>query len=180
MAQSSEIGDLRHTDVALVLIALGVKGVHHWLLRADPSWGDWTFVGGHVEPSEQADWKLSAARETDEEMAPLRCGRELEVTALDLAALEWGPVPSRSAGGRLTLYRAGLFMAAFLIDPRECLSALSGSDFRFFSGPEIAEHFESSSIVRRALAMVDAQQARHIASWAHELDELPRFTTPLA
>ena len=73
------------------------------LLNAHHKWGDWSPVGGHVEPCD-ADWCAAAVREASEELAPLRYGEDIEVDPDEIGRLEWGPVASRSAGGALTQY----------------------------------------------------------------------------
>jgi hypothetical protein len=98
--------DLRESNVAYVLAKLRVRGVDYLLLHAHPKWGDWSLVGGHVEPTDR-DWDAAAIRETQEEMAPLRLGEDLDVEALSVPMSEWGPVPSVSAGGAPTRYRVG-------------------------------------------------------------------------
>ena len=51
---------IRQPDLALVVARIDVDGTPHWLLRRHPKWGDWSLVGGHVEPDEVLDWMLTA------------------------------------------------------------------------------------------------------------------------
>ena len=67
----------RHSDLALVLARVDVDGTPHWLLRRHAKWGDWSLIGGHVEPGEGDDWTLTAVREANEELEPrLHSGRD--------------------------------------------------------------------------------------------------------
>lgn len=120
---------MRHSDVAYVLIHLRAGGRNCVMLHRHPKWGDWSLVGGHVEPGEEDDWLATAAREAGEELAPLTLGTDFDVERLDVE-LQWGPCESRSAGGMLTEYRAQYFVLRFSKDPRALLPALQESEFR--------------------------------------------------
>ena len=87
----------RHSDLALVLARVDVDGTPHWLLRRHAKWGDWSLIGGHVEPGEGDDWTLTAVREANEELEPLICGVDFVIEPLPLDVSSWGPVASRSA-----------------------------------------------------------------------------------
>src|SRR5262245_12771441 len=86
----------RHSDVAFVAIRLlAADGSDVYLMREHESWGDLSFVGGHVEPNEGADFLKAAEREASEEMEPLRAGVDFEIVQNPIACGSWGPVPSR-------------------------------------------------------------------------------------
>lgn len=112
----------RRSDLALVVARLLVDGRACLLLRAHEKWGDWGLVGGHVEPLEVDDWGLSASREVEEELAPLRVGVDVDVHPLPVPTSRWGPTPSRSAGNRLTVYEAEWFSLAFRRSPTVCMA----------------------------------------------------------
>jgi len=127
------------------------EGRHYWLLKRHEKWGDWSFVGGHVEAHEFSDWLVTARREAEEELAPLRCGIHFDVRPLSTSESVWGPELSRSTGGIPTEYHARWYFLVFLIDALECLCALPRYEFilvdedRLFSGKER----EVSSLVAR-------------------------------
>jgi hypothetical protein len=141
----------RHSDLALVLARVDIDGAPHWLLRRHEKWGDWSLIGGHVEPNETADWTLTANREANEELEPLECGIDFAIDPLPLATSSWGPVASRSAGGTPTLYRARWFLARFLRDPAECLRRLPPGDFALVSESDIVTADVVSSVARLLL-----------------------------
>ena len=120
---------MRRSDIAYVIIALRKDGEDHLLLHRHAKWGDWSLVGGHVEPGEEHDWLVVARREAGEELAPLRAGEHFEVERIPLS-LEWGPEPSRSAHGEPTYYHAEYFVLRFTENPVELLRRLPSSDFR--------------------------------------------------
>lgn len=134
MARNLELPSLhtqlpyRTSELACVVIRLRIDERPHLLMRAHRAWKDWSFVGGHVEADESEDWLRAACRETEEEMAPLRCGLDVEVAPLALPASVWGPVASRSSG-KLTIYRAAWYHLRFLRDPALCLAALPSERF---------------------------------------------------
>lgn len=143
---------VRQSDLALVLARVDVDGVPHWLLRRHPKWGDWSLVGGHVEPDEVHDWAATAVRESNEELAPLVCGVDIAIDPLLDEVSSWGPVPSRSAGGALTNYRVRWFQVRFLRDAVECLQRLPQGDFALIPESEIrGASLGVSSVARRLL-----------------------------
>lgn len=161
----------RRTDVAYVLAKLRVRGVDYLLLNAHHKWGDWSLVGGHVEPCD-ADWCAAAVREASEELAPLRYGEDIEVDPDEIGRLEWGPVASRSAGGALTEYRARCYALRFKSDPRACLSKLSESEFVLLPASDLATEPRVSSVVERTAHLL--QEWRELPlSWDADLDDLP-------
>lgn len=145
---------MRHSNLALVLIRLRIDDEPHLVLIRDRKWGDWTLVGGHVEPYEKSDWARAAARECDEELAPLKFGQDFVLLPLLKEPLRWGPIPSKSADGELTTYRAQFFALRFLRAPTECLTQLPADDFRIVSesayGVERAAH---DKVARAAKAL---------------------------
>lgn len=120
---------MRHSNVVYTLIRVRVGAVPCLLLRRHKKWGDWSLVGGHVEPWEQEDWRLAAAREATEELEPLREGEDFSVEALHPEPITWGPEASRSARGQRTLYRIQYYRLAFHRDPARLLVRLPAEDF---------------------------------------------------
>lgn len=123
--------DQRRSSLALLFVRLPVGDQDYLLLMRHQKWGDWGPVGGHVEAGE--DWKNAADREADEELTPLRLGRDSEIVGLDMPLLNWGPVQSRSAGGQPTTYQAAVFGLRFLGDPVALLNRLPASSFLLVS-----------------------------------------------
>ena len=164
--------ETRHSNVAYVLAKLRLRGEDYALLRAHPKWGDWSLVGGHVEPTD-ATWQAAAAREVEEEMAPLRCGDDLEVQPLDVPASHWGPVLSRSASLRPTNYRAQWYVLRFKRDPSELLARLPPADFGLVRIADLAHTPNLSSIIERAGALLPEGWASLPLSWQENLDHLP-------
>jgi hypothetical protein len=162
----------RHSNVAYVLAKLRVRGEDYALVHAHPKWGDWSLVGGHVEPTDQT-WHAAAAREVQEEMAPLRCDRDVAVDRLELAASQWGPVPSRSASMRPTNYKAEWFVLRFITDPLKCLARLSLNEFRLVRLTEIDRIPNLSSVVEKAGKLLPDGWASLPLSWPHDLDRVP-------
>ena len=167
--------EIRHSQVAFVLAKLRVQGVDCLLLNAHHKWGDWSLVGGHVEQWEKDDWRSAAAREVSEEMAPLRCGEEVDVESLRLPDSEWGPVESRSAEGKLTTYRARWYVLRFRTDPRESLSKLPAREFCLVPLDELPKWERLSSVVRRAAELLPGGWPSLPLSWDEDLAEAPGF-----
>ncbi|MFT5357761.1 MAG: hypothetical protein ACI9KE_004998 [Polyangiales bacterium] len=119
----------RISDIVYVVARLKSAERTYFLLHAHAKWGDWSLVGGHVESHERDDWDAAARRETNEEMTPLVVGRDMSVEPLIRETIEWGPEPSRSAGGEPTVYRSRWYSLRFLRDPMDCLAQLAGDDF---------------------------------------------------
>lgn len=163
---------MRHSDIAYVLIRLHAEGQDCFLLHRHAKWGDWTLVGGHVEPGEERDWLRSAAREACEELAPLVLGRDFEVEPLRLV-LEWGPEPSRSAFGEPTEYRAEYFLLRFLADPRALLPNLPHSEFRLVPISSLDSALEVSRPVRLFLKEVGRRLEELPRSWHGDLRAIP-------
>jgi hypothetical protein len=120
---------MRTSQVAYVVVRLPVGGRDFFLLRVHEKWGDWSLVGGHVEPWEEGDWFAAARREAEEELEPLRFGIDFTLEPIAEAPASWGPLESRSAGGTLTNYQAAWFALVFLRDPAVCLGRLPQRDF---------------------------------------------------
>ena len=163
---------MRHSDIAYVLIRLQAEGEDCFLLHRHAKWGDWTLVGGHVEPGEESDWLRSAAREAGEELAPLQLGGDFEVRRLELA-VEWGPEPSRSALGEPTAYRAEYFLLRFLRDPEALLRTLPESEFMLVPVSTLRERPEVSNPVRLLLGKIGDQLGELPRSWADEVRSVP-------
>jgi len=162
----------RHSNVAYVLAKLRLRGDDCVLLHAHPKWGDWSVVGGHVEPTD-VTWQAAAAREVEEEMAPLRYGDDIEVVPLDVPASHWGPVPSRSAGLRPTNYRAEWYLLRFKADPRELLARLPAGEFCVVRVADLAHAPNLSSVIKRAAAVLPHGWDSLPLSWQGNLDQLP-------
>jgi len=128
MAEVARTPD-RISNLACVAARLRFDGRHYWLLKRHERWGDWSFVGGHVEADEFSDWLATARREAEEELAPLRWGVHFDVRPLPAPESVWGPEPSRSSGGIPTRYHARWYFLEFLIDPIECFCSLPRGEF---------------------------------------------------
>lgn len=161
----------RQTDVAYILAKLRIAGVDHLLLRAHRKWGDWSLVGGHVEPTDTS-WLRTAEREAQEEMAPLRFGNDFEIVPLTLPESEWGPVPSRSAGGTPTRYRARWYLLRFTANPVELLKKLPRSEFALVPVSSL-ERFEPLSSVVSKVHQLLHNWSNLPLSWATDLDDSP-------
>ena len=159
----------RQSDVAYVLAKLRIRGVDHLLLHAHPKWGDWSLVGGHVEPTD-ADWYSAAMRETEEELTPLELGRDVEVEPLAVPQSEWGPVPSMSAGGAPTRYRARWYVLRFKADPERLLARLPKDQFMLLPLASLDKFFPLSSLVKRANNLLNGW---HNLPWDADLAEPP-------
>ncbi len=120
----------RESSVALVIIRLRVGGEDFLLLREHEKWGDWSLVGGHVEPDELSDWYKAAAREADEELIPLSHERDFELIQLTEEPVCWGPIPSRSAAGQPTNYAVKYYALKLQVEPHEAMSRLPTGAFR--------------------------------------------------
>lgn len=118
---------MRRSSIAFVFVSFNVEGERTILLRANWKWKDWSFVGGHVEPGEEDDWRITAVRETQEEMPPLRESEDFVVEDTR-TVLSW-TAPSKSAAGELTQYNVRCFILLFKRDPREFLSQLRNDEF---------------------------------------------------
>lgn len=107
----------RQSSIALVVVRLRIGSQDCLLLQRHHKWGDWSLIGGHVEPDEEADWHRTAVREADEELALLREGTDFVVDRQPRLGITWGPAPSRSAQGIPTEYTVQFFGLRFLADP---------------------------------------------------------------
>jgi hypothetical protein len=152
---------MRQSDLALILIRLMYDGEPHLLLNRHKKWGDWSLPGGHVEPEERGAWWRTAAREADEELAPLRTDVDFILSPLTdiLKPMTWGPVESRSAG-EPTMYRAQVFLLQFMREPLACIEQLPASEFQLVRESEIAHStFDMDmSLVERVLVSVPPRQ----------------------
>jgi 8-oxo-dGTP pyrophosphatase MutT (NUDIX family) len=104
----------RRSALAFVLVRLDIGGCDYLLLNRHSKWGDWSLVGGHLEAGE--DWLTAAIREANEELSPLKTFVDMQIHPLN-GLIEWGPVSSRSANGRNTVYAAHYYWLEFLRDP---------------------------------------------------------------
>jgi hypothetical protein len=168
---ADDIG-VRKSDVAYVLAKLRVRGIDYLLLNAHTKWGDWSLPGGHVETSDPT-WAAAAAREVSEEFAPLTYGRDVELAPTEVGYLEWGPIPSRSAGGHLTRYRARCYALRFKADPRSCLSKLPKDEFLLVSLRDLENTPRISNVVERARTLLPRGWEDLPLAWEADLDDVP-------
>ena len=160
---------MRHSELSLVLIRLRLgTEPYHVLIRH--KWGDWSFVGGHVEPNEKNDWATAAVRESNEELAPLRYGEDFTLLPLLDQPLRWGPVASKSANDEPTTYTAQVFVLRFLRPPVECLRKLPADQFRIVKESDLLSHQrDPEALTTRAIARVD----RTALAWDSALSTIP-------
>jgi 8-oxo-dGTP pyrophosphatase MutT (NUDIX family) len=145
----------RRSDIAYIVARFVLGTKRYLLLRKHPKWGDWSLVGGHVEPFEKRDWARAAVREAEEELEPLKFRRDFILLPLLQAPVTWGPVRSRSAGGALTEYTAQYFALRLTSDPREALARLPEQDFVLLDERELQDMDEENSVLRTLLANLD-------------------------
>ncbi len=119
----------RRSALAFVLIKINIDGRDHLLFLAHTKWGDWGLVGGHVNKGEEGRWLDTARREAEEELTPLRYGRDFVLKGLLARPISWGPVESRSAKGAESIYSAQYFTLRFKRDPVELLAQLDRGNF---------------------------------------------------
>ena len=161
---------MRYSELSLVLIRLKIDSEPYHLLMRHKKWQDWSFVGGHVEPGEQNDWARAAARECNEELAPLQFGKDFTLLPLLEQPLRWGPVASKSASGEPTIYTAQVFALRFLRSPIECLARLPPSEFRIVRESELVTgRHDPDAITARTLRSV----SRSSLAWDAALSSLP-------
>ncbi len=160
---------MRHSDIAYVLIRLQSEGRDFLLLHRHAKWGDWSLVGGHVEPGEEGNWLATAAREAAEEMEPLKLREDFDVEPLQLR-VHWGPHPSRSAFGTPTQYRAEYFVLRFLRTPEEVMRRLPEGEFRLVAVDSIANDESVSFPVRKLLDHVGTEFDALPRSWEADVE----------
>lgn len=162
---------MRTSDLALVLIRLTIRDQPHLVLIRHRKWGDWSLVGGHLEPEERADWARAARRECNEELSPLRYGTDFTLLPLLDQPVRWGPVPSRSAGDVPTIYTAQFFALRFLRPPAECLAQLRADDFRIVPESELTIVTSSDDLPLPARALRSVR--RPSLAWDSALPSTP-------
>jgi hypothetical protein len=162
----------RQSQIAYVVAKLMVRGQECLLLNAHHKWGDWSLLGGHVE-ADDASWWEAAAREAQEELAPLKCGAEMEIKREELAASEWGPIASASAGGAPTRYQARWFSLRFLEDPKQCLARLPREEFRLVPLSALNAGCEVASVVTKIAQLLPDGWRSLPLSWDADLDDVP-------
>lgn len=160
---------MRHSDIAYVLIWLRSDGRDFLLLHRHAKWGDWSLVGGHVEPGEEEDWLATAAREASEEMEPLKLHKDFDLEPLKIR-VHWGPHPSRSALGAPTEYRAEYFVLRFLRAPNEVIRRLPEGEFRLVPLDSIRDDDSVSFPVRKLLDHVGPEFHALPKSWDSEIE----------
>lgn len=170
---------MRHSDLALVLVKLKIKSEDHFVLARHEKWKDWSLIGGHVESDERNDWARAAVRECNEELFPLRFGKDFILLPLLDQPIRWGPTQSKSAGNEPTIYTAQLFSLRFLKEPADCLSLLSKDDFSVVPESEVVRadmHTEGMlSIASKALGSLE----RVSLAWDSALSSSPLKTGSL-
>jgi hypothetical protein len=87
--------DVRQISVAFVVGKLLIDGKDHLLLRRDPKWNDFTFVGGHESEVDEGDLARTVIRETEEEVPGLHEPYDFSISPLT-ETIKHGPVWSRS------------------------------------------------------------------------------------
>jgi len=122
--------DIRQSEVAYVVTCLRIDDHPHFLLSHHDKWGDWSLVGGHVEPFEHGSWANAAVRELQEEIPPLLHGKDFILIPIFSRPITWGPTPSRSAGNKQTIYWAQFFWMEFLRSPTTLLAAADLANLR--------------------------------------------------
>lgn len=120
----------RHSDVAYIVVCLRIEGTPHFLLGRHKKWGDWSLLGGHVEPFEHGSWAAAAAREAQEELPPLRHRKDFVLVPIFSNPVVWGPDVSRSADDKPTMYQAQFFAMEFLAEPSAVFRRLDVHDLR--------------------------------------------------
>ena len=116
---------MRQVSCSFVIPKLIVGAEPLILLRIDPKWFDISLVGGHVAPEDGGDWLRTAIREIEEELAPLRHGKnfELDVLTGDVRlAAEWSKVKEK-----LTSYTFRYFSMFFCGELDEVFQLLAAN-----------------------------------------------------
>jgi len=147
---------MRHVKLAQIIIPLRIDQEKFFLLRKNTKWSDWGLVGGHVEPSEEGRWKTTAIRESDEELAPLKNGKDFSLFAIPEWPVTWGPIESKSADGVPTCYTSKFFSLKFLKNAEKCLNELPSSDFALMSERSVREIVKTSEPTDEILKIVDS------------------------
>lgn len=141
---------MRKVALAHVVVKLKApNGDSYYLLHRHEKWGDWTLVGGHVEPGEEDLWAETARREAEEEMPPLRHPSDFMLAPLLPSPLTWGPRNSRSAGDAPTLYKAQFFGLVFRRDPAPLLTGLEARGFLLLTEAQLHKHPEVGDVLRQ-------------------------------
>ncbi len=168
---------MREIELAHVVIKLrGSDDRSYYLLHRHEKWGDLTLVGGHVEPGEEGLWARTAERETEEEMAPILRARDFLLVPLLTRPVTWGPKPSRSAGGALTVYRAQFFRLVFRSDPASLLVPLAERGFTLLSEDQLANDENVGDLVRQLEKHLEGGLSELPAAWTAPVspDLIPR------
>lgn len=140
--------DMRHSEVAYIVMCLRIQGVPHFLLNRHEKWGDWSLVGGHVEAYEHGSWAKAAAREAQEELPPLQHRRDFLLVPIFSRPLVWGPEPSRSAQNRPTIYHAQFFALELLANPPSVLCRLCSENLRLVPQLLLENDLQAAAPVR--------------------------------
>ncbi|HXQ69537.1 MAG TPA: NUDIX hydrolase [Pyrinomonadaceae bacterium] len=120
------------SQVGLAVIKVRIDGRPFYLMRKNPSWGDVSFVGGHLNERDDGILKRAAYRELLEEVPSLRKARGLKLNALT-PQLHHGPVYSPSAKS-VKVYDFQFFLVLFTHNPERALHAISERSLNLLVG----------------------------------------------
>lgn len=139
---------MRRSEVAYIITCVRVDNRPHFLLLRHKKWGDWSLVGGHVEKEDGGQWAATAVREAQEELPPMQHRKQFLLLPIFSTPVTWGPVQSKSAQGRETIYNAQFFALEFLKDPRYVLPELAIDELRLVSQDELEHSGEMAQPIR--------------------------------
>lgn len=139
---------MRKVSLAHVVVKFQVAGDSYYLLHRHRKWGDYSLVGGHVEPGEEGLWARTATREVEEELHPLHHRRDFILVPLLRTPLTWGPQRSRSAAGEMTVYTAQFFRMVLRKSPIQLLDTFLGNDAVILRGEDLVGNALVAEMVR--------------------------------
>jgi len=156
---------MRNVSLAHVVVKIAFTDGCFYLLHKNKKWGDWSLVGGHVEPGEEGEWVRTAYREAEEEMTPLQHKKDFLLMPLLTAPITWGPRRSKSAGGQPTKYSANFFRLIFRRDPGDFLKKL-GDDFTLVAESEVERRKDIGELVTKLSRQLPGGIAAVPAAWS--------------
>jgi 8-oxo-dGTP pyrophosphatase MutT (NUDIX family) len=109
--------------VGLAVIKLSIDCRPYYLMRKNPSWGDVSFVGGHINERDDGLLRRAAHRELLEEVPQLRRARGVKLTSLT-PELHHGPIYSPSAKN-MKVYDLQFFLVVFSHTPERAIQSIS-------------------------------------------------------
>ncbi len=163
---------MRHSSIAYAVVKLRIGDSDCVLLNYHRQWDDWTFPGGHVEPSD-ADFHAAATREAAEELAPLRPGEDFEIALEPLARPKLGPVLSPVQWGVATTYHMAFYLLQFKNDPRTSLARLPPGEFRFTAISDLVTASDVSKLLNLFPRELTDGWSSVPLSWSGALDVDP-------